>query len=167
MWSYRALPFHFKTDQMQINEKISEKEKCVIELNLWIPLCFEGSQVTIEVMAVNNLSTWGFQITKNIIPYTDSIILTCCQDLIPTLWGKISWINNSSMSKARKGRVGLQLPCIPNTGLIIKSQRDVENIIIHKAEIKRNMQACRTHSHSDHFHCLEELQAEQGYSGGL
>lgn len=71
-------------------KKISEKEKCVIELNLWIPLCFEGSQVTIEVMAVNNLSTWGFQITKNIIPYTDSIILTCCQDLIPTLWGKIS-----------------------------------------------------------------------------
>lgn len=112
------IPFQNRA-QLLWNNKIQKYIFFNYNWNLWIPLSFEGSQVTIEIMTVHNFSTWGLQITKNIVPYTNSVVLTSCQDLISASWRKVSWINNPSMSKAGKGRVGFKLPCIPNTGLII------------------------------------------------
>jgi hypothetical protein len=70
--------------------KKKQLEAKSLKLNLWVPLGFEGSQVTIEIMAVHDFSAWGFQIAKNIIPDTNPVVLTSSQDLISTSWRKIS-----------------------------------------------------------------------------
>lgn len=43
--------------------------------HLWIPFSSKAGQMPIEIMAVHDLSAWGFQIPKDGIPYTNAIVL--------------------------------------------------------------------------------------------
>lgn len=48
---------------------------------LWVPLSSKWSQVSVEIMTMNDFPTRTFHITKDRIPNTDSVILSSGENL--------------------------------------------------------------------------------------